>query len=223
MSGADELLQVDGLAKHFKVGYFPSTRTLVAVDNVDLHLRRGETLGLVGESGSGKTTLARCILRLVEPTAGRVVFDGVNLSALPEPKLRTMYRHMQMVFQDPGSSLNPRMSVRGIVEEPLRLHLRLPRQEREARARQLMELVGLPVGHLNRFPHQLSGGQRQRVGIARAIATNPRLVVLDEPTSSLDVSVRGQILELLRELQERLRSEERRVGKECRSRWSPYH
>jgi oligopeptide/dipeptide ABC transporter ATP-binding protein len=203
MSDVD-LLQVRGLVKHFSVGYFPSTRTLVAIDNIDLHLQRGETLGLVGESGSGKTTVARCILRLVEPTGGTIVFDGVDVSRLTERQLRPMYRQMQMVFQDPGSSLNPRMSVRSIVHEPLKLHLHLPRQEREDRARELMELVGLPATHLDRFPHQLSGGQRQRVGIARAIATNPKLVVLDEPTSSLDVSVRGQILELLRDLQARL-------------------
>ena len=201
---SQNLLEVHGLVKHFEVGYFPTRRTLVAVDDVDLTLRQGETLGLVGESGSGKTTLGRCILRLVEPTAGTVLFDGTDLSRLPGSKLRPMYRHMQMVFQDPGSSLNPRMSVRSIVHEPLKLHLGLNRHERELRARELMGLVGLPPGHLDRFPHQLSGGQRQRVGIARAIATNPKLLILDEPTSSLDVSVRGQILELLRDLQARL-------------------
>jgi oligopeptide transport system ATP-binding protein len=200
----DTLLSVRGLTKHFSVGYFPTRRTLVAVDGVDLHLERGETLGLVGESGSGKTTVARCILRLIEPTAGDITFDGIPLSDLAPSKVRRMYRRMQMVFQDPGSSLNPRMSVRDIVQEPLKLHLGLSRREREARARELMELVGLAATHLDRFPHQLSGGQRQRVGIARAIATNPDLVILDEPTSSLDVSVRGQILELLRDLQARL-------------------
>jgi peptide/nickel transport system ATP-binding protein len=201
---AAPILSVSGLTKHFSIGYFLAHRMLVAVDAVDFDLARGETLGLVGESGSGKSTLARCVLRLIEPTAGNIVFDGVNLTALKPPALRRLYRRMQMVFQDHASSLNPRMSVRDTVTEPLRLHLGLSRRAAEARARELMDLVGLSAAHLDRFPHQLSGGQRQRVGIARAIATNPDLVILDEPTSSLDVSVRGQILQLLRELQARL-------------------
>jgi len=200
----DSLLSVRGLVKHFAVGYFPTRQTLVAVDGVDFDLRRGETLGLVGESGSGKSTVARTVLRLIDPTAGAIVFDGVNIATLRGSQVRPLYRRMQMVFQDPGSSLNPRKSVRSMVAEPLKLHLGLPRREREARVRELMALVGLSDQHLDRFPHQLSGGQRQRVGIARAIATNPDLVVLDEPTSSLDVSVRGQILQLLRDLQQRL-------------------
>jgi oligopeptide/dipeptide ABC transporter ATP-binding protein len=201
MTDGKTLLDVRGLTKHFAVGYFPIPSTLTAVDGVDLQLERGETLGLVGESGSGKTTVARCILRLIEPTSGAIVFDGVRLTDLGASDLRRQYRRMQMVFQDPGASLNPRLSVRETVTEPLLLHLHMSRPEREARARELMDLVGLSAMHLDRFSHQLSGGQRQRVGIARAIATNPDLVVLDEPTSSLDVSVRGQILQLLRDLQ----------------------
>jgi oligopeptide/dipeptide ABC transporter ATP-binding protein len=198
------LLNVRGLTKQFAVGYFPIRGMLTAVDGVDLELERGQTLGLVGESGSGKTTVARCILRLIEPTSGELLFDGVDLAELRARDLRRQYRRMQMVFQDPGASLNPRLSVRETVTEPLLLHLHMSRPEREARAHELMDLVGLSEMHLDRFPHQLSGGQRQRVGIARAIATNPELVVLDEPTSSLDVSVRGQILQLLRDLQARL-------------------
>ena len=198
------ILSVSGLTKHFPVGYFPLRRTLVAVDDVSFELSRGETLGLVGESGSGKSTLARCVLRLIEPTSGEICFDGVSVTRLRAAELRALYRRMQMVFQDHGSSLNPRMSVRDTVTEPLKLHLREPRGAAELRARELMQLVGLSPAHLDRYPHQLSGGQRQRVGIARAIATNPDFVILDEPTSSLDVSVRGQILQLLRDLQSRL-------------------
>ncbi len=198
------LLSVHGLTKHFFIGYFMAQQRLVAVDDVDFELHRGETLGLVGESGSGKSTLARCVLRLIEPTSGEVVFDGTSLTRLSGSDLRRFYRRMQMVFQDHGSSLNPRMSVQETVAEPLTLHLGLSRRVRDARVHELVNLVGLSSSHLDRFPHQLSGGQRQRVGIARAIATNPDLVILDEPTSSLDVSVRGQILQLLRDLQERL-------------------
>ena len=198
------LLSVRGLTKHFFIGYFMAQQRLVAVDDVDFELHRGETLGLVGESGSGKSTLARCVLRLIEPTSGEVVFDGTSLTRLSGSDLRRFYRRMQMVFQDHGSSLNPRMSVQDTVAEPLTLHLGLSRRVRDARVRELVNLVGLSSSHLDRFPHQLSGGQRQRVGIARAIATNPDLLILDEPTSSLDVSVRGQILQLLRDLQERL-------------------
>jgi oligopeptide/dipeptide ABC transporter ATP-binding protein len=201
---APPILAVRGLSKHFWIGYFLARERLVAVDDVDFELPRGETLGLVGESGSGKSTLARCVLRLIEPTAGEIVFDGVSLTRLKATELRRLYRRMQMVFQDHGSSLNPRMTVRDTVTEPLQLHLELSGRACDARVRELMELVGLSSSHLGRFPHQLSGGQRQRVGIARAIATNPDLVILDEPTSSLDVSVRGQILQLLRDLQARL-------------------
>lgn len=195
------LLTVRGLTKHFHQGVWPRKQTVVAVDDIDLHVARGESVGLVGESGSGKTTTARSILRLVDPTAGEIRFDGIRVDEMPKPRVRRLYRHMQMVFQDPNSSLNPRMTVREIVTEPLKLHLKMSGDEQEGRAIEIMTLVGLRGFHLDRYPGQLSGGQRQRVGIARAIATHPKLVFLDEPTSSLDVSVRGQVMQLLIDLQ----------------------
>lgn len=195
------LLSVRGLVKEFHSGYWPRRRTIVAVRGVDFELSRGESLAIVGESGSGKTTTARCILRLVDPTAGEVDFDGVRVDQESRRSVRRLYRYMQMVFQDPHSSLNPRMSVREIVTEPLKLHMGMTSEEREQRAVELMEMVGLARLHLDRYPGELSGGQRQRVGVGRAVATHPRLVFLDEPTSSLDVSVRGQIMQLLKDLQ----------------------
>jgi oligopeptide/dipeptide ABC transporter ATP-binding protein len=195
------LLQVRGLSKTFPVD---GGRRLVAVDGVDLEIKAGETLALVGESGSGKSTVARCIVRLVEPSGGDVVIGGDSILGLQPSRLVGVYRRIQMVFQDPNASLNPRMNVRQVLEEPLNLHLYLLRSERDARVHELIDMVGLSEAHLNRYPHELSGGQRQRVGIARAIAVSPEIVILDEPTSSLDVSIRGQILDLLLELQERL-------------------
>lgn len=203
-STASPILDVQGLSKRFQVGGLGARRHLDAVREVSFSVAAGECLGLVGESGSGKTTAARCVLRLIEPTAGTVRFDGEDLTSVGRTKIRSRYRGMQMVFQDPNSSLNPRMTIEQIVTEPLRLHLKLGREERRARSVELMELVGLTPGHLDRFPAQLSGGQRQRIGIARAIATRPKLVFLDEPTSSLDVSVRGQVLQLLIDLQAEL-------------------
>ena len=179
-------------------------RRLVAVEAVNIDVAAGETLALVGESGSGKSTVARCIVRLVEPSNGDVTIDGTSIVALPAKRLPGIYRRIQMVFQDPNASLNPRMNVRQVLDEPLWLHLDLPKVERAQRVRELIEMVGLTAGHLDRYPHELSGGQRQRVGIARAIAVSPDIVILDEPTSSLDVSVRGQILDLLLDLQRRL-------------------
>lgn len=198
------VLRLGQLTKHYQVGGFPKRRALVAVDGIDLEVMPGETVALVGESGSGKSTVARCIVRLVEPTSGSIELSGTDVTRLNVVELSRLYRRVQMVFQDPNSSLNPRMSVRKTLGEPLKLHLRLPRAARDERARELLDLVGLGEEHLDRYPHQLSGGQRQRVGIARAIAVEPELVILDEPTSSLDVSVRGQVLDLLLELQERL-------------------
>lgn len=195
-------LRAKGLRKHFPVA---GGRSLVAVDGVDLEVAAGETLALVGESGSGKSTVARCILRLIEPTGGDVWIDGRSMVPLRGFDLASMYRQVQMVFQDPNASLNPRMSVRQVLAEPLRLHLKLSRERREDRVRELVTMVGLTVAHLDRYPHELSGGQRQRVGIARAIAVQPDVVILDEPTASLDVSVRGQILELLLGLQEQFK------------------
>ena len=201
MTAGDAILQVRELRKNFPVD---GGRHLVAVDGVSLDLAAGETLALVGESGSGKSTVARCIVRLIEPSGGDVAIDGKSILSLQPRLLAGVYRRIQMVFQDPNASLNPRMSVRQVLDEPLRLHLDLPRAERTARVRELVEMVGLTALHLNRYPHELSGGQRQRVGIARAMAVSPEIVILDEPTSSLDVSVRGQILDLLLDLQQRL-------------------
>jgi peptide/nickel transport system ATP-binding protein/oligopeptide transport system ATP-binding protein len=195
------ILRVSALRKEFHIRERGAGRTLTAVDGISLDLYPGETVALVGESGSGKSTVARCIARLVEPTSGDVTLGGVSLTALPKSALPKAYGDLQMVFQDPTSSLNPRMTVRTAIEEPLRLHFTLSRAERDDRVRQLIEAVELSDGLLDRYPRQLSGGQRQRVGIARALAVEPKVVLLDEPTASLDVSIRGQILELLGHLQ----------------------
>ena len=178
--------------------------TVRALDGVDLELARGECLAVVGESGSGKTTLGRCALRLIEPDAGRVLLDGEDLLSLPAGALRARRRRFQMVFQDPWGSLDPRQRVESIVAEPLAIHTDLGRDGRRERARELLAMVGLSPELAGRFPHELSGGQRQRVGIARALAPEPELLVADEPVSSLDVSVRGQVLALLAGLRERL-------------------
>jgi len=179
-------------------------RVVHALDGVTLHVDAAETLGLVGESGCGKSTLARCVLRLIEPTAGRVRFEDTDLTALGEEEMRRRRRDLQMVFQDPTASLNPRLSVAATVEEPLALHTELTTEARRARVDEVLDEVGLGAGLRDRYPHQLSGGQRQRVNIARAIATRPRLVVLDEPTSALDVSLRARVILLLRELKRRI-------------------
>jgi oligopeptide/dipeptide ABC transporter ATP-binding protein len=205
------LLEVRDLAKHFAqrdgllgrlAGRPP--RLLRAVDGVSFALQAGETLGLVGESGCGKTTTARLVLRAIEPTAGRIVFDGQDVTALGARALLPFRRRAQIVFQDPYASLNPRLTVERIVGEPLRVHRLATRADVGARVRGLLEMVGLQAEHAGRYPHELSGGQRQRVGIARALAVGPRLVVADEAVSALDVSVRAQILNLLVELRERL-------------------
>jgi len=172
-----------------------------AVDDVSLEIERGETLGLVGESGCGKSTLGRAILRLYEPTAGRVLFDGQDITHLGESELRPLRRRMQMIFQDPFASLNPRHSVGRIVSEPLRVHRVASRRESGGRVRELLEVVGLPADAAGRYPHEFSGGQRQRIGLARALALNPDFIVCDEPVSALDVSIQAQIVNLLESLQ----------------------
>jgi oligopeptide/dipeptide ABC transporter ATP-binding protein len=201
------VLQVSGLKKHFPVERGLLRRTVghvKAVDGVSFDIARGETLCLVGESGCGKSTVARLILRLMAPTAGRVVLDGTDVTELGEGEFRAHRRKAQMVFQDPYASLNPRMKAADIVLEPLANYENLPTSEREGRARQLFEQVGLRTDSLHRYPFEFSGGQRQRLGIARALSVSPALIVADEPVSALDVSVQAQVLNLLLDLQERL-------------------
>ena len=201
------LLEVRHLTKEFtgSRGALGSGINLRAVDDVSFDIGEGETFGLVGESGSGKTTTGRCILRLIEPTAGEVWFRGEDVLAFSKPRMREARREMQIVFQDPYSSLNPRMRVQDIVEEPLIIHRLGARTERQARVRELFELVGLDPTLLPRYPHEFSGGQRQRIGLARALALSPSLVIADEPVSALDVSVQAQVVNLLMDLQERLK------------------
>jgi len=202
---AEVLLEVTGLVKDFAVARGLLTRSvgsIRAVNGVSFRIHRGETLGLVGESGCGKTTTGRCILQLERPTRGRIMFQGQDLTQLGEVELRRMRRQIQVIFQDPYSSLNPRMTVGQILAEPLAVHGIVPtRPARLARVRDLLTRVGLLPQHADRYPHQLSGGQRQRVGIARALAMEPALIVCDEPVSALDVSIQAQIINLLEDLQ----------------------
>ncbi|GIW51788.1 MAG: ABC transporter ATP-binding protein [Gemmatimonadales bacterium] len=200
-----ELVRAESLVKHFPSGGWLLGRRppVRALNGVTLSVLRGETLALVGESGSGKTTLARCLLRLTAPTAGRVVFDGIDLFSLPEREIRKLRRRMQLVFQDPAAALNPRMTAGAAIREPLEAHGIARGSEATARASGLLAEVGLPPGLAERFPHELSGGQRQRVVIARALSLEPEFLVLDEPVSNLDVSVAAQILNLLADLQEK--------------------
>jgi oligopeptide/dipeptide ABC transporter ATP-binding protein len=205
---ARTLVATRGISKYFPIpGRFfrRSDRFVRAVDGVSIRVREGETVGLVGESGCGKSTLGRLILRLIEPTFGRVVFDGHDITARSQRELRPLRRRMQIIFQDPYSSLNPRMTVREIVGEAIRIHhLAKTRAQEEARIAQLLERVGLRTDAMDRYPHEFSGGQRQRIGIARALAVEPQFIVCDEPVSALDVSIQAQIVNLLVELQETL-------------------
>jgi oligopeptide/dipeptide ABC transporter ATP-binding protein len=203
----ESLVRVRGLTKQFPVksGVFQrTTATVNAVDDVDLDIMRGETLGLVGESGCGKTTIGRMILRLLEPTAGTIEFDGVDITHLSPTELKPFRRRMQVVFQDPFGSLDPRAQVGDSIAEGLRIHGIGDADERRERVAQMLEVVGLTRAHAGRYPHEFSGGQRQRIGIARALILDPDFVVADEPVSALDVSVQAQVLNLLRELQNEL-------------------
>ena len=191
------LVRIEALTRHFR----ERRGTLRAVDGVSLSLDEGETIGLVGESGCGKSTLGRTLLRLLDPTAGRIVFDGQDIPRLPQRRLRPIRRQMQMIFQDPYASLNPRMTIGETLEEPLVIHRLATPRERKDRVAALLQRVGLPAAAARRYPHEFSGGQRQRVGIARALAVRPRFIVADEPISALDVSIQAQIVNLLVDLQ----------------------
>jgi len=209
VSTAEPLVQVTDLVKHF-----PITRGIVlqraigavkAVDGISFEVQRGETLGIVGETGCGKSTTARLIMRLLDVTSGEVRFDGQDITHLRGARLKAVRRDMQMIFQDPYSSLNPRKTVGSIVGEPFAIHgLQRDRAQRKRRVQELLETVGMSPEHYNRYPHEFSGGQRQRIGVARALALEPKLLIADEPVSALDVSIQAQVLNLLRELQRRL-------------------
>ena len=195
-----KILQVRNLVKHFPVDN--SNDVVQAVDNVSFDIIGGETLGLVGESGCGKSTVGRCLLRLHEPTSGEVLFEGKNIVGLPNKEMQGLRREMQIIFQDPYASLNPRLSIRSIISEPLKIHKIGTKAEQNAKVEDLLSKVGLDPKYADRYPHEFSGGQRQRIGIGRALALNPKLIICDEPVSALDVSVQAQVVNLLQELQD---------------------
>ncbi|MBW6457197.1 MAG: ATP-binding cassette domain-containing protein [Trueperaceae bacterium] len=201
------MLQVRNLKKYFPIrgGVFSRVVANVkAVEEVSLTIRRGEVVGLVGESGSGKTTAGRAILRLIEPTGGEIIFDGVDIAKLPKAKMRDYRKEMQIIFQDPFASLNPRMSVGDIIGEALTIHNLARGKAKDERVADLLERVGMNAGHMRRYPHEFSGGQRQRIGIARALAVDPKFIVADEPVSALDVSIQAQVVNLLQDLKDEL-------------------
>ena len=199
------LIKVQNLKKYFylKSGLFFQKGILKAVDGVDFKIEKGKTLGLVGESGSGKTTLGRLVLRLIKPTEGKIYFEGEDLVNMPNPRLRNLRKKMQIIFQDPYSSLNPRLKIGEIIEEPLKVHGIGNRKERKEKVNELLEFVGIDPALKNKYPHEFSGGQRQRIAICRALATSPLFIVADEPVSSLDISIQAQILNLLLKLQQK--------------------
>ncbi|CAE80025.1 oligopeptide ABC transporter, ATP-binding protein [Bdellovibrio bacteriovorus HD100] len=202
------ILEAKNIKKHFPIKkglLLREVASVKAVDDVSLFVRKGETLGLVGESGCGKSTLGRTLIRLYEPTAGNINFDGQDFLKLKGEALRKKRKNMQMIFQDPYASLDPRMTVGQIIRQPMDIHNVGTQEERTQRVLELIEVVGLRKGHVNRYPHEFSGGQRQRISIARAIALNPELIICDEPVSALDVSIQAQILNLLKDLQEKLK------------------
>ncbi|MCA0991983.1 ABC transporter ATP-binding protein [Pseudalkalibacillus hwajinpoensis] len=203
----ERLLEIENLKKWFPVdtaGFFSKEKSYVkAVDDISFYIEKGETLGLVGESGCGKSTAGRVILRLLEASEGRIVIENEDIRALSSRELKKRRKNMQIVFQDPYASLNPRLKVGQILEEPMSIHLSLSKKERKERVKQIMNDVGLNQSYLDRYPHEFSGGQRQRIGIARALAANPKLIVMDEPVSALDVSVQAQVLNLIQDLQEK--------------------
>ncbi|WP_417900746.1 dipeptide ABC transporter ATP-binding protein [Bacillus haimaensis] len=199
MAGSSALVEIKNLQKHFSI----SGGTVKAVDGVDLTIHQGETVGLVGESGCGKSTIGKTAIRLLEATAGEVLFDGKNIFSLSPREMKALRKEVQIIFQDPYASLNPRMTIEAIIGEPLDIHQTLKGKARKDRIKELLRLVGLNEDHMQRFPHEFSGGQRQRIGIARALALQPKFIVCDEPISALDVSIQAQVVNLLKELQDR--------------------
>lgn len=204
---SEPILKVKGLKVHFPVsgGFLAKKQIVKAVDGVDFEIAKGETFGLVGESGCGKSTTGRALVKIYEPTAGKVIFDGEDITKIKGTKLKEFRRDMQMIFQDPYASLNPRMTVGEIIREPMDIHeIFKTKEERENRVRELLEIVGLKPDHIRRYPHEFSGGQRQRIGIARTLALNPKFIVCDEPISALDVSIQAQVINLLEKIQKEM-------------------